>query len=1499
MFKIFRKVIAVTLIFALIVTSNATAFAQFLQDESNVNIYNLPTYKQYKGEVSETVKPKVEEQAGINPYIEEVIAEKYKELLGKFGNKKADLDARLRSFDIEGYGADNNPRVNSTIVQPASVNNARYRSQSQTKMQVDSQQKILNKMQQDQNGYGRMLAISNLLNGDEEEQAMLEAMGELPQGEAEQESSPEMTAFEEEYVHYLLTELIKAAKGEFILHSYKLIPYVREKKDPKWNAIKKAMKSGSNAYLKYLKTVNKLSTWMGESDRLIKMLPYIKSISVEENYIGALNTAHAQLSEAMRQCIDRNKCDDYFNLLAKEVFFYFPGSEKNYTTEIKDGYDHGVRGALLDLGKRKRNYGDYNNLLLTALTNYLELKQYDIISDIIETQEWAEEQLKLQPPVNALDMMSFTTYVKAGLTLNVCRDVLTYYPDIPELPSRKGQYVGENNTQENIWWDLGEMLREDGSNEAQAVLEKQINKIKKRFDVTRGEDVLNLGQLGILKISALVNIKKNIAGAEEKARGVMNTSYGDLTFDEEKAIDMALSKRYPKLKAEKSLGAVITAAGEKHKRENVEIIDRWNNYGEKADVIMIFVGLGVGIAKAAIKGIRLGVGLLRSVKAARLAPKSAKRIAYVRKNIKSIQYYKAWNASRKSAKVGTGGSSLVPSNGKPASTPQKVTGPQVQPNTSQSPRTVTLQPETYTEPGGTAFRPAASARPEGVGGGVGPKRTVVGDPTPGSPSGTVGKTPTSTVKSPTTGKGTPATTPTSTPNKTPNVTALSPDDVEVTAKFDDAVKPQKRISVGFKPEEVPVGQTENNPIGFRVGETTGGTPSPSKNNPIGFRVGETTGGTPSPSKNNPIGFRRGETTGGAPSPSENNPIGFRRGETTGGTPSPSENNPIGFRRGETTGGTPSPSKNNPIGFRKGSDTPVDQSAFVPDNAGKPGSGNGGVQDFTAQGNNNLPGQRTMDGPRALRQGGGETTGMKKPNIVDSAGGVPSSTSSMPSTPNNPRTSNINLRNHWTSPETTAQETLDAFDDEIARLQQKRKKLGLFAREEKAAIDKEIASLEAQRSNFYQNVTSKPFNSHSPIYDNVVSPKKASVESYLRSTRVSGDGAIKARDKYIDLYNRYLSVNVDALPPAQRAEFVNRFNELSELKFTDALSSGSQKIIYQQKFDALNNFVNGLGSKGYHIKFGGYGLGQAPGGGGTGLTEFRLGAKGTTDSSLTLQAFKAQVDNLAGPAGFKDPPLVDISAHGYLYGTPQKGGMSWHGTFGSGGDNTMLEIVDVFNDGQQYNLYLRNCHAGAAMDDFLSIPINKRGNINMFTEAGRNQSNFAILRGRLPGNAGNSMDAAIDNIVESLSRGNIGSRAVINGQVSYPLDAAIAQATKEGNSALVKKLNVYKTLLDTKDISEFERAASQYSKLFPGTPAPKSSPVGFTIATNQSDIIPGKVLYVDPETVSYVQKVGKSMFNPLKGRPKPALPKVTNPSLITLPEPGVTTTTTTPRRVLTI
>lgn len=679
--NLFKQIIALTVIFALLVNCNVPSFAKLTSPENNndgINMYNAALLNQHREEVDVNVRPKVEAATG-NPYIEAVIAEKYQEIINNLQKNISEIRQKIDSFD-EPQEADTS-RVTNTISE--SPNKRREIGATPVRLGEKEKDKkdLLNRLKSDQDGFGRMSAIEALLFKDaedeEESQARISQLdnnaGNKPEEDvANAEGDAE---FEEEYVYYLATELKKITQNGFLFHIYKIIPYIRTKNGERWKKLKNSIRADINKHIKSISGMQGVKSWVKLSDSLVQMLPYIKADITNDNYIAMLNNAHVKLSEAMGKCIDNNKCDEYINLLSKEVFLYEPGEEAKYGEQIRDGYYHGVRGALVNFGERKDNYENYNAIVLTALTNYLTLRQYDIIEDIIGTQEHAEEQLELMP-ISGADMLSFNTYVKAGLTLNLCRNVLTYYPDMPELTSRKGEYQGENGTRENIWWDLGEMLREEGSKEAQGILEKQINKITKKFDAMLGENTFDLGKLGILKVSALVNIRKNIDGAEEKAKGIMNTSYGDLSFEEEKVIDEALAKRYPKLKAEASLGALIIPVGEKYKKESERLINKWNFIGNGVDVVMICISVAslvVGIGKLLIKGYRLGVGLFKAIKAARMAQRSVRQIAYIRKNIKSIQYYKAWKASRRALRTSAGGTSIVPSEvtpAKPAKTPK-------------------------------------------------------------------------------------------------------------------------------------------------------------------------------------------------------------------------------------------------------------------------------------------------------------------------------------------------------------------------------------------------------------------------------------------------------------------------------------------------------------------------------------------------------------------------------------------------------------------------------------------------------------------------------------------------------------------------------------------------------------------------------------------------------------------------------------------------------------
>lgn len=444
--------------------------------------------------------------------------------------------------------------------------------------------------------------------------------------------------------------------------------------------------------------------------------------------------------------------------------------------------------------------------------------------------------------------------------------------------------------------------------------------------------------------------------------------------------------------------------------------------------------------------------------------------------------------------------------------------------------------------------------------------------------------------------------------------------------------------------------------------------------------------------------------------------------------------------------------------------------------------------------------------------------------------------------------------NYVNPREIVDDTIRDLDIQIERLKEDRKKMGIFtSKEKKAALDEEIQRLRSERDLLYTRTSSGVLNTTSPIYDKIMQTRKVEVEKLLNSIPVNSANA-DARNAYVELYNKYLSVDVDALNPSQRTEFLRHFEELSGLNFSNATSRGHRGLQYRQKMLNLDNYLSSMDAGTYHIKFGGAGLGEGyMAGTESGLRQVHFGALNNTDGvSMTLKDFKKEIDKLAGPHGFQEAPLIDFTAHGYLYPAPKKGGPTWHGKFSSTGDNTISEIVDIFKN-EPCNLYLRNCHAGAAMDDFIALGNKKTSNINLITEAGRNQGN-RVLR-RTAHNNSTSLGVAIDNISDAIERGNIGARAFINGTHYYPLETAITQARREGNIVLAKKLETYKTLLETSNVNDFNRAAQRYSQLFPKASIP--SQPGFTVTTNIETV--GNQVYIDDDAINYVKQVSQNML----------------------------------------
>ncbi|MCR5504831.1 MAG: hypothetical protein K6E94_04695 [Elusimicrobiaceae bacterium] len=696
-FQFANKFISIIIIFTLLInTMISTGFANLFDGYED--------YRKVLADMQEEITVDVEVQTGnkdLEENIEKVIAEKYEEVVEALKRDIALLKTEKNKLTIEAenyraqLGDGNDPEeeivgedgtvlripnihVNDAIVQPRK--SVMIKEQflwkeiskaeagiSQLDKLIKEKEHLLGKIEGDKEGYGRVYAIEGVLFGVDQETT--EVRAEKPEQEDEefyQEHKAEIDEFEENFIYYLYSEIKKKVGEDFFLYTYKLMPYVREKKGKKWEEIASELRIEISKYVEKVGKIKNERSWVKASDLLVQILPYIKEDILEDAYVKILETAHYNLEVAARACQENKGCENYINLMAKESLMYMEGEEEKYFFGIIKGF-RDIRGLITSYANREKDYDDYATIMAVTLSTYLALKQYNIVKEIIWINDVAERKMmEKYQPIKGLDIFFASTWVDGYIAETDAKDVLTNYPDIPYLPSRKGDcvnnlgYIG-GETEGNIWWELGGMLREEGSKEAENLLIEIFVSDKKPnnggavlssgiefepLSLTREGKLVRKKGMSILKLSALANVKTELVNADKIALHIINTSFGDISLETEKEIDLALLKRYTGIKA-KDLrkGAVVNEEGERYKNTQLDNISRVRGIGNALDIAIILVnsvGLIVGLGKLAIHGVKLGKGILKAIKAARMASKPIRQFSYIRKNIKSIEYYKTW-----------------------------------------------------------------------------------------------------------------------------------------------------------------------------------------------------------------------------------------------------------------------------------------------------------------------------------------------------------------------------------------------------------------------------------------------------------------------------------------------------------------------------------------------------------------------------------------------------------------------------------------------------------------------------------------------------------------------------------------------------------------------------------------------------------------------------------------------------------------------------------------
>ena len=400
------------------------------------------------------------------------------------------------------------------------------------------------------------------------------------------------------------------------------------------------------------KVINNKNTFLIEQDNdiLIEFLPYIKEVISEEDYKKILEITREQLKDTLDICINKGNCDSAYHLLANRRYMYLDGQEAKYKKEILDD-SLIITDAVRKYSYKIENTENYVGLVGISSALLLSLKEYGGIRRIIQDAKKAEEKISKdeEPMTNGLGgleaLMPGTVIYAVAEETDSSR---LYTNRISSLPSEKGRYIMENGKAGDIWWDLADMLGEEGSEEAQKILESEISEI-----VTENGKIKWLGLLGSLKISALLHRKasKDEKKYEDLAKGIINVRYGDLTAAEEKELDKSLLARYSGIK-DLGRGAVVDAKGISAKEKATANMADLRKACKVIDIAVLVVSfyqifrIGLHLIKSARN---IGIGFYKTMKAGRIAKTSGKaaQLKFIRQNIKEIDFYKNWKAGMK------------------------------------------------------------------------------------------------------------------------------------------------------------------------------------------------------------------------------------------------------------------------------------------------------------------------------------------------------------------------------------------------------------------------------------------------------------------------------------------------------------------------------------------------------------------------------------------------------------------------------------------------------------------------------------------------------------------------------------------------------------------------------------------------------------------------------------------------------------------------------------
>ena len=505
---------------------------------------------------------------------------------------------------------------------------------------------MLSKLLDNKRGYGRVYTILDILGGGE---------GKRQEGGLSEE---EAEAFYEEYskeINEIYGIWLEKYKGAAIELADKVI------NDSGYNSIDADVEHFSSRMMK----------WEEGSDLVIEILPFIKDEIGEDRYKKLLGLSRKNLEIALDVCIKKDACASAEHLIVNQRYMYLEGEEGKYL--LNEIFEDGevILNGLKHYGNKTEGYSNYVGLIGIAASYFLALKYYNGIRRIIRDAKIAERKLSkdeepMTKPFGGLSaLMPGTVIYTISEELDTVVGTYPLYDNrIGSLPSNKGRYMLEEGGKEgNIWWDLADILSEEGSAESQKILDEEISEIKRE-----GKN-FTLGEIGILKISALVHRK---ASGKDKvysvlAQEIANIRFGDLSVIAEEEIDKGLLERYPVIKEGLKAGAVVDGQGKAAKEKATKNMSDLRRLCLVIDISAMVVGgwqilkLGYNLIKNARN---IGVGLYKTMKAGRIGKSSGKaaQIKYIRNNIQDIRFYKEWKGGIREYEAGLlgGNKSIAP-----------------------------------------------------------------------------------------------------------------------------------------------------------------------------------------------------------------------------------------------------------------------------------------------------------------------------------------------------------------------------------------------------------------------------------------------------------------------------------------------------------------------------------------------------------------------------------------------------------------------------------------------------------------------------------------------------------------------------------------------------------------------------------------------------------------------------------------------------------------------